>query len=55
MWWQNLNIQLILASGSNKLGIDTPLSICANGCSAWMSYGMKQIHAMGNVMAQLFT
>ena len=38
----------ILAFGSNKLGIDTPLSIPANGCRpSWMSYRMKQTHAMG--------
>lgn len=47
----------ILAFGSNKLGRDTPLSIPANGCRpSWMSYRMKQTHAMGkNVLAGLVT
>lgn len=41
-----INIQIILAFVSSKLGMDTPLSIRASGCPSWMSYRMKQTHAM---------
>lgn len=49
-----MNAQTILAFGSNKLGMDIPLSIPVRGCEpSWVSYGEKHTHATGELHAGL--